>query len=225
MASQRPGRRVGQAHDADAVETFGHMDMCPLADGLQQLTACRVLFAAVRDDDQPGTYRRCRGRLQIQPRRKPLGDDLYTADIVGKKADHIGKREKHAVKDAVARFHRCGREGYAVRGRHWPCYQFMTEHGLPRPPGPFMGGHVGVGNQDGSLAGHAVRGQSKMDLAVTPGCVGPGDVYSESLHGDPLGRTSYQHECTWVLAVRTWQTVQQSLGTVRTFDDIGLVFL
>ncbi|KDN60076.1 hypothetical protein CSUB01_12617 [Colletotrichum sublineola] len=94
------------------------MDVCPLADGLEQLAACGVLFAAVRDDDQPGAHRRCRRRFQLQPRRQPLGDDLYTADIVGKNADHIGKREEHAVIDTVARFYRHGRDGYALRGRY-----------------------------------------------------------------------------------------------------------
>lgn len=63
-----------------------------------------------------------------------------------------------------------------------------------------------------------------MDLAVAPGRVGPGDVHTESLQGNPLGRVSNQHEDTRVLAIRAWQTVQQSLGTIRAFDDVRLVF-
>ncbi|KXH31734.1 hypothetical protein CNYM01_14377, partial [Colletotrichum nymphaeae SA-01] len=96
----------------------------------------------------------------------------------------------------------------------------MAERGFPRPPEPLMGRNVGIGNQRRPCAGRADRSLVKMDLAVAPGRVGPGDVHPESLQGNPLGRVSNQHEDTRVLAIRAWQTVQQSLGTIRAFDDV-----
>lgn len=187
MASQGPGRRFGQADHADAVEAFGHVGVCPPADGLQQLTTCRVFFPAVRDNHQPRPHRRRRRCAHLQPRRKPLGDVLYAAKVVGKKADGIGKREEHATVDMVGEF----RHRFTVRGRQRSCYEFMAERGLSWPSEPLMGRDIGVGNQRGPCAGRADRGEGNMDLAMAPGRVGRGDVYAESFHDDPLRRVSY----------------------------------
>ncbi|KXH48219.1 hypothetical protein CSAL01_07602 [Colletotrichum salicis] len=100
----------------------------------------------------------------------------------------------------------------------------MAERRFPRPPEPLVGRDIGIGNQRRPCAGRADRGNGNVDLAVAPGRVGPGDVHAESLHGNPLGRISNQHERTRILAVWAWQTVQQSLGTIRAFDDVRLVF-
>ncbi|KAF4473946.1 hypothetical protein CGGC5_v016955 [Colletotrichum fructicola Nara gc5] len=71
-----------------------------------------VFFPAVRDNHQPRPHRRRRRCAHLQPRRKPLGDGLYAAKVVGKKADGIGKGEEHATVDMVGELRHRRRDGF-----------------------------------------------------------------------------------------------------------------